>query len=191
MDAPAGSLIVYATAPGGVAEDGDGRNGVFTENLLKHLGAPGLDAELMLRRVRKDVVAATSGAQVPWTSSSLQDAFSFAGAVSKSGVKSAPVTVVKPTPKPKPKAIAKPVFVVSVKGSSDDSNPISRRVFAEKDARRKLKRAVLKRLTKSPYSMSRDKAQEVYEAGEELEFYYENGGKSVVLEYEFDTRTGD
>jgi uncharacterized caspase-like protein len=40
-----GSLIAYATAPGTVASDGSGRNGVYTEHLLKHLSTPGISEE--------------------------------------------------------------------------------------------------------------------------------------------------
>jgi hypothetical protein len=69
--APPQSLIVYSTAPGKTAQDGQGRNGVFTAALLAHLGDPNLDAELMVRRVRDDVIAATGGAQVPWQNSSI------------------------------------------------------------------------------------------------------------------------
>ncbi|MFH2113184.1 MAG: caspase family protein [Spirochaetota bacterium] len=77
---PPQSLIVYATSPGKTAQDGEGRNGVFTSAFLKHLAAPGLDAELMIRRVREDVIAATSGNQIPWHNSSITGAgFSFAG----------------------------------------------------------------------------------------------------------------
>ena len=77
--APPQSLIVYATAPGKTAQDGSGRNGVFTAALLKHLQDPGLDAELMIRKVREDVIAATDGAQVPWHNSSIAGAgFVFA-----------------------------------------------------------------------------------------------------------------
>jgi hypothetical protein len=77
---PPRSLIVYSTAPGKTALDGEGRNGVFTTALLKHLSDPGLDAELMVRRVREDVIAATNGAQVPWHNSSITgQGFFFAG----------------------------------------------------------------------------------------------------------------
>lgn len=74
---PPQSLIVYATAPGKTAQDGEGRNGVFTSALLKHLSEPNLDAELMVRRVREDVIAATKGAQVPWDNSSITGAGFF------------------------------------------------------------------------------------------------------------------
>jgi hypothetical protein len=77
---PPQSLIIYATAPGKTAQDGEGRNGVFTAALLKHIAEPMLDAELMVRRVREDVVKATAGNQVPWHNSSIAgDGFAFAG----------------------------------------------------------------------------------------------------------------
>jgi len=76
---PPQSLIVYATAPGKTAQDGEGRNGVFTAAFIRHLKEPGLDVELMIRKVREDVIAATGGAQVPWHNSSIAGAgFSFA-----------------------------------------------------------------------------------------------------------------
>ncbi len=81
MDAPAGTLIAFATAPGSVAQDGDsGGNGLYTGALLKHLGTPGLAVEQMFKRVRVDVVAASKNSQVPWESSSLSRDFSFARA---------------------------------------------------------------------------------------------------------------
>lgn len=78
MDAPAGSLVIHATAPGEAALDGDGRNGVFTGALLEHIYTPGLDVELMLRRVRRTVMDRTNGIQTPWTNSSLTVGFRFA-----------------------------------------------------------------------------------------------------------------
>jgi len=77
MDAPTGSLIVYATAPGSVAADGTGRNGIFTKHLLSYIETPGLDIELMLRSVRAGVNDETQGKQMPWSSSSLRGDFSF------------------------------------------------------------------------------------------------------------------
>lgn len=70
-------MITYATQPGAVAFDGQGRNGTFTEALLSHIHTPGQTlAELMIA-VRKDVVAATGGQQIPWESSSLTRQFQF------------------------------------------------------------------------------------------------------------------
>lgn len=78
MDAPSGSLIVYATAPGSVAADGDGRNGVFTQNLLAHISTPGLPISEMMMQVRTDVRRKTNNLQTPWESSSLEGNFYFA-----------------------------------------------------------------------------------------------------------------
>ena len=77
MDAPSGSLIVYATAPGSVAADGDGRNGIFTQNLLSYLDTPDLEVGQMLRKVRVSVRKETDGKQTPWESSSLEGNFYF------------------------------------------------------------------------------------------------------------------
>lgn len=77
MDAPSGSLIAYATAPGEVAADGTGRNGIFTKHLLKHMQTPGLTIERVLKRVRVDVTRETFERQVPWESSSLRGDFYF------------------------------------------------------------------------------------------------------------------
>lgn len=79
MDAPKGSLIAYATAPGRVAADsgGVGRNGVYTSFLLNHMRNPGLKVEEIFKLVRADVVRATKDKQVPWESSSLIGDFYF------------------------------------------------------------------------------------------------------------------
>ncbi|MEC9344173.1 MAG: caspase family protein [Pseudomonadota bacterium] len=66
-----GSLIAFATQPGNVALDGDGRNSPFTAALLEHLGTPGQDITRDLIRVRRAVLEATDGKQVPWDNSSL------------------------------------------------------------------------------------------------------------------------
>jgi uncharacterized caspase-like protein len=81
MDAPTGTLIAFATAPGSVAQDGEGSNGLYTGALLKHIAAPGLAVEQMFKRVRVDVVNASKNQQVPWESSSLNRDFAFANAV--------------------------------------------------------------------------------------------------------------
>ena len=80
MDAPRGTLIAYATGPGSVAADGDGRNGVYTRNLLKHLSTPGMPVEQVFKHVRVDVISDTDQKQVPWESSSLTGNFYFAPA---------------------------------------------------------------------------------------------------------------
>ncbi len=72
FDAPPGSLIAYATAPGGVASDGSGKNGLYTENLVRELSVRGAKLEDALKRVRLNVRLASRGAQVPWETTSLE-----------------------------------------------------------------------------------------------------------------------
>lgn len=71
MDAPTGTLIAYATAPGRVASDGDSNNGLYTSALLKHMKDPGLNIEQVFKKVRTEVTDKSAGAQVPWETTSL------------------------------------------------------------------------------------------------------------------------
>lgn len=68
-----GSLIAYATEPGKVAFDGSGPNSPYTSALVHHVSTPNQEIREMLTRVRRDVIAATDGHQVPWETSSLVD----------------------------------------------------------------------------------------------------------------------
>jgi predicted Fe-Mo cluster-binding NifX family protein len=77
VDAPIGTLIAYATAPGRTASDGEGANGTYTEEMLRVLKTPGLKVEDVLKRVRAGVVRRTNGLQTPWDASSLIGDFFF------------------------------------------------------------------------------------------------------------------
>ena len=77
MQSAAGMLIAYATQPGRLAYDGDGKHSPFTTSLLRYLGEPGLEIRLMLGRVREDVVAKTGGAQIPWVEEAVLGEFYF------------------------------------------------------------------------------------------------------------------
>lgn len=77
FDAPTNSLLCYATAPGNVASDGVGSNGLFTENLLREMRNPDAKIEDVFKRVRLKVRLASKGQQVPWESTSLEDDFYF------------------------------------------------------------------------------------------------------------------
>src|SRR4029077_13463774 len=80
VDAPTGTLIAYATAPGRVASDGTGQNGLYTSELLKQMRVPGLSATDLFMRVRAEVMKQTGSKQVPWEASSLVGSFYFSGA---------------------------------------------------------------------------------------------------------------
>lgn len=77
IQAVKGTLIAYATAPGQVAFDGDGRNSPYTTALLQHMKTPSLDVEQMFKQVRSEVLEITDGKQTPWESSSLIGSFAF------------------------------------------------------------------------------------------------------------------
>jgi hypothetical protein len=77
MEAPAGTLIAYSTAPGTAAADGGGRNGLYTGHLLVEMKKPGAPIEETFRTVRAAVRRDSKGAQVPWESTSLETEFKF------------------------------------------------------------------------------------------------------------------
>ncbi len=77
VDAPRGTLLAFATAPGSVAADGVGRNGVYTKHLLANIERPDLSIEEVFKQVRIGVVDDTGGQQTPWESSSLMGSFHF------------------------------------------------------------------------------------------------------------------
>ncbi len=99
VDAPTGTFIAYATAPGKTAADGTGSNGLYTEQLLNAMKTKGLAIEQVFKRVRVAVEEKSGGTQVPWENSSLKGDFYF---VPESGVAVARPPVTNPTPTKKP-----------------------------------------------------------------------------------------
>ncbi len=72
-----GTFISYSTQPGNVALDGKGRNSPFTAALAKHVRETNRNLTSTMIEVRKDVLAATDGKQVPWDHSALTGDFYF------------------------------------------------------------------------------------------------------------------
>ena len=77
INAPSGTFISYATAPGSVASDGSGNIGLYTGELIRHMKSPGLKLEEVFKKVRTDVQKKSSDKQVPWDASSLTGDFYF------------------------------------------------------------------------------------------------------------------
>jgi hypothetical protein len=91
MSSPTGTLIAYATAPGSVAADGFGRNGIYTKHILQNIRLPDVPVEIMFKRVREAVERETRRLQTPWDSSSLKGDFVFnASGSAKSATAAAP-----------------------------------------------------------------------------------------------------
>ncbi|MBL8834306.1 MAG: caspase family protein [Rhodospirillales bacterium] len=111
INAPEGTMIAYATSPGKVAADGEGSNGLYTQELLKALAQPGLKVEDVFKQVRVGVARASNGAQVPWEASSLTGDFYFQPAALQT---TAPAAAM-----PAPAVDREAMFWDSVKGSSD------------------------------------------------------------------------
>lgn len=64
-------LVAYSAKDGTVASDGNGRNSPFTAALLKHIEEPNVEINILFRRVRDDVMAATRRTQQPFVYGSL------------------------------------------------------------------------------------------------------------------------
>ncbi|KJC39447.1 hypothetical protein UB31_28790 [Bradyrhizobium sp. LTSP849] len=79
VDAPNGSIVGYSTAPGAEALDGAGGHSPYTQAFLNIAHEPNVPIEQLFKRVRLQVNQTTSGAQIPWESSSLTSDFTFFG----------------------------------------------------------------------------------------------------------------
>jgi hypothetical protein len=72
IDKTQGMVVSYATAADDVALDGsNARNSPYTAALIKRMQEPGLEIEMMFRRVAQDVNIKTNGRQRPETSITL------------------------------------------------------------------------------------------------------------------------
>lgn len=82
VNTPKGSILIYPTAPGKTALDGDGKNGLFTTHLLRHIETPGISIEEMFKRVINGVgedAQRMGEEQVPWLNLSFTGEFCFVG----------------------------------------------------------------------------------------------------------------
>ncbi|HEY0377758.1 MAG TPA: caspase family protein [Pyrinomonadaceae bacterium] len=98
VNAPAGTFIAYATAPGQTASDGKGQNGLYTQELLANLRTPGLPIEEVFKRVRVGVKQQSGGVQVPWDASSLEGSFFFVPGEGGAAAQPPPAVVTQPQP---------------------------------------------------------------------------------------------
>ena len=113
MTPPAGSLIAFATDAGQVAFDGDGSNGLYTEELLKNLRTPGLTIEQVFKRTRAGVLARSQGGQIPAEYSRLVgDDIYLAG-------QSAPAPAPAKTPEPQEETVTDPAQLARLAADGD------------------------------------------------------------------------
>ncbi|MDI9335126.1 MAG: caspase family protein [Cytophagales bacterium] len=77
MSAPSGSLVAYSTAPGSVASDGSGKNGLYTQHLSAVMRVPDIPIEEIFKRVRTNVRKDSANQQTPWENTALEGSFYF------------------------------------------------------------------------------------------------------------------
>lgn len=104
--ASSGMLIWYSTAPNSVAQDGEERNGTFTQALLKYLPQPKMSVQSVFIQTAREVKQKTGGKQTPWQSSSLDQEVYL---VSAPPSQPAPQPVVPVTPRTQPEPEPAPV----------------------------------------------------------------------------------
>jgi hypothetical protein len=84
---PRGTMIMYGTASNDVSDDGEGRHGTLTKNLLANLKSPGLTADEFFKRVSEgvqaDSAAAVGHTQTPALYTNFAGEFCFAGCIDK------------------------------------------------------------------------------------------------------------
>ena len=81
VDAPAGTIVAYSTAPGTEALDGSGKHSPFAAAFMRIVKQPDLPIEQVFKKVRRLVNDATDNRQTPWESSSLTADFVFFSSV--------------------------------------------------------------------------------------------------------------
>jgi len=77
MTAPSGTMIIYSTKPGMVAQDGSTRNSPFTRHLLNLVNIPNLEIGFMIRELATNLENETNGQQSPWMEGMLKGMFYF------------------------------------------------------------------------------------------------------------------
>lgn len=208
MDAPNGTLIVYATKPGSTAEDGVGRNGIFTKNLLRLIGSSE-DVQFMLRKVRSAVIEETQGRQVPWDEGTLVNGFCLATPGTGGSIQEASLQPGYPSEARRPSAAEygggqpqnfrrtigeveasgtslngemKMVFVST--GASSLADSLSWRIAAEREAMKKVKQAVNELLGSPPFSLSDGRIKQLYQSGKVVDASYADEAKKITVKYQ-------
>ena len=77
VDAPAGTVVAFATKPGSTAADGSGEHGTYTDALMARLREPGLKLDDLFNKVGAEVVERSGKQQTPWLNSSPHMDFYF------------------------------------------------------------------------------------------------------------------
>ncbi|GHU01173.1 hypothetical protein FACS1894147_00540 [Spirochaetia bacterium] len=115
---PADSIIVYATSAGSVAADGEGRNGVFTSQLLRNIKTPGLEVSEIFRLTMGDVVRASNGQQRPAVYNQFPGIAYLGSKPAAVAPTPTPTPAPTPAPTPSPSAQTIPANMVRINGGT-------------------------------------------------------------------------
>jgi hypothetical protein len=99
VDPPSSTVVFYATRPGGVASDGSGQNGLFTQSLLEELRRPDQLLEVILRKTSTKVYDVSKSEQEPWVEGVIRQEFLI------SKLPPAPTPTASPAPAPADQAL--------------------------------------------------------------------------------------
>jgi formylglycine-generating enzyme required for sulfatase activity len=83
---PEGSMIMYAASPGQKAEDGNGRNGLFTAKLLEVMKEPGLTVDEVINKTARAVRKSSSSGQLPYKEGIMLSDYYITGKPEKNNV---------------------------------------------------------------------------------------------------------
>ncbi len=132
IEVDTGTYIGYSTQPGNVALDGEGENSPFATALVDNIEKPNVDIELMMRKVRADVIGMTKGYQVPWGNSSLVGGFMFAKLDVAEAKPQPPVTVPAPPTSSQGDNLRTDVEIVFWNSIRDSNDPALLQAYIDK-----------------------------------------------------------
>lgn len=117
-----GLLISFAAAAGTVASDGEGEHSPYTRALLNNIETPGLELNMLLRKVRAEVKQATEDQQTPFDYGSLPDREIYLSpAVSAPETQEQKLSLLTPTDKPADRCRDAGLHWNEIKASGDKS----------------------------------------------------------------------
>jgi uncharacterized caspase-like protein len=128
---PEGTLIAFSTADGQTASDNpEGRNGLFTQELLKYIEMPDLPIDRMFRTVRNEVKRLSKNSQLPFLYQSLSEDV-FLSTTESVAAQPSP----QPRPSPTPAVSNPPSITVSNTPASqpnvNDADALARQALTE------------------------------------------------------------
>ena len=133
MEPGRGSVILFSTESGRVAQDGEGDHSPFATALLDNITKPGVNFSDVINGVVRDTYNATAKKQYPMQMGALLSNFCFnsTGAASPAGVQTAQTSTVEPRRQPEARP-QKPAYQQTKSVSTLEMRPIVTRVSGDK-----------------------------------------------------------